>query len=293
MEDKVPESWTPLRILQWAVPFLAQKGLSNPRLDAEVLVAHALGIKRLQVYLQYDRPLDKEELARMRCLFQRRAQHEPIQYITGIREFYGLAFYVAPGVLIPRPETELLVERALTHLKTLPEEKRLVLDLGTGSGCIALAIAKTLSCRVWGVDRSEKALELAVSNATKLEVPGVIWRLGSWFDALKAEDPTRFGVIVSNPPYIPFEEKQGLAPEVRDFEPPEALFAENKGLGAYQEIQKDLMDHLDPDGAAFFELEANGYDKVRGLFGTEWEMSPYSDLQGITRVLGLFPRQKS
>lgn len=293
MDPKPVETWTPLKILQWAVPFLAQKGVTSPRLDAEILVAYALGVKRLQVYLQYDRPLDKEELARMRGLFQRRAQHEPIQYITGTREFYGFSFAVAPGVLIPRPETELLVEKALERLKTISEEKRTVLDLGTGSGCIALSIAKSLPCQVWAVDISEKALELAIVNGERLEAQGLTWRQGSWFEGLKPEDPAQYQVIVSNPPYIPPEEKQGLAPEVRDFEPPEALFAENEGLKAYEEIREKLKEKLAPEGKAYFELEAKGYDKVRGLFEGEWDLRVYPDLQGIPRVLELSLKQKS
>lgn len=293
MDPKPAETWTPLKILQWAVPFLTQKGVLNPRLDAEILVAHALGVKRLQVYLQYDRPLDKDELAKIRGLFQRRAQHEPIQYITGSREFYGFSFAVAPGVLIPRPETELLVEKALEHLKTISEEKRTVLDLGTGSGCIALSIAKSLPSRVWAVDISEKALELARNNEEKLSTPGVTWRQGSWFGALKTEDPAQFQVIVSNPPYIPLEEKQALAPEVREYEPSEALFAENNGLKAYEEIKEKLKERLAPEGKAYFELEAKGLDKVRGLFEGEWELQAHPDLQGVARVLEISPKQKS
>lgn len=294
MDAKTSEvAWTPLKILQWAVPFLTQKGIESPRLDAEILVAHALGIKRLQVYLQYDRPLDKEELALMRGFFQRRAQREPIQYITGTREFYRLSFSVAPGVLIPRPETELLVEKALEYLKTLPEEQRLVLDLGTGSGCIAISIAKSLSSRVWGVDLSEMALNRAKTNGEKLEASELTWRQGSWFEALKPDDPKQFQVILSNPPYIPMEEKENLAPEVRDFEPSEALFAENDGLKAYEEIAKGLKTHLLPGGKVFLELEAKGYDKVRGLFDGEWDLKGHSDLQGIIRVLELSLKQKN
>lgn len=291
VDPKNPDPiWTPLRILQWAVPFLEQKGVPHPRLDAEILVAHALGLQRLQVYLQFDRPLDKEELARIRGFFQRRSQHEPIQYITGIREFYGLTFSVAPGVLIPRPETELLVEKAIRYLEGFPEERRTVLDLGTGSGCIALSIAKNLSCQVWAVDRSEKALEMARKNGEDLGVSGVNWRLGDWYSGLEPADPARFQLIVSNPPYIPLEEKGSLAREVRDFEPFEALFAENQGLKAYEQIQRGLSQRLSPDGMALFELEAKGFDKIKGLFEGEWVLEAYEDLQGYKRVLALNSR---
>src|SRR5581483_9505472 len=193
--------WTPLKIIQWAVPFLAQKGILHPRLDVELLIAHALKLDRLKVYLQFDRPLDPQELSIIRELLKRRSFFEPIQYITGEKEFFGFKFKVAPGVLIPRPETELLVEKAIEYLKEIPEEKRIVLDLGTGSGCISISIAKTVKCRIWAVDISEKALEIAVFNGSKLGAEGIQWRRGNWFDALNSSDPNQFTLIVSNPPY--------------------------------------------------------------------------------------------
>ena len=138
--------WTPLKIIQWAVPYLTQKGVSHARFDVECLIAHALKIDRLKVYLQFDRPLDPSELTLIREYLKRRALHEPIQYILGVREFFGHSFKVRPGVLIPRPETEQLVELAIEYLKGIPEENRLVLDLGTGSGCIAISLAKAIPC---------------------------------------------------------------------------------------------------------------------------------------------------
>lgn len=292
MEDK--QTWTPLKIVQWAVPFLAQKGLPNPKLDAEILVAHALQIDRLKVYLQFDRPLDPQELSLIRGLFQRRSRHEPIQYITGKREFYGHSFSVAPGVLIPRPETELLVEKALDHLKGVPEEKRHVLDLGTGSGCIAISIAKAASARVWAVDISAQALEQARNNAENLGISNIQWRQGSWFQALQPNDPPQFQVVVSNPPYIPLEERDSLALEVREYEPFEALFAENAGLKPYEEIAENLKKHLVLGGLALFELHANSYDKVSRLFKSDdYHLRLHQDLQGFPRVLTLEKAQKS
>ncbi len=282
------EVWTPLKIIQWAVPYLTQKGITSPRMDVELLVAHALHLDRLKVYLQFDRPLDGSELAAIRELLKRRAQREPLQYILGQREFFGFDFKVGPGVLIPRPETELLVEGALKHLERLPLENRLFLDLGTGSGCIALAVAKSISCQVWAVDQSEKALEMAQLNAKNLGVDSIQWRLGDWFKALKTEDPAQFGVIVSNPPYVSPEERVELSPEVRDFEPPEALFAEKQGLKAYEDIAVGLKERLLRLGAAFLEIHANGFDKVSRI------MAPLGlketlerDLQGLPRIIKL------
>lgn len=281
--------WTPLKIIQWAVPYLTQKGIQNPKFDSEILIAHALGIDRLKVYLQFDRPLDASELNNIRESIKRRAAHEPVQYITGSREFFGIPFKVAPGVLIPRPETEHLVEAALDHLKKLPEEERLVLDLGTGSGCIALSLAKTLPCRIWAIDISAKALNIAKENAVNLGVSDRIeWREGDWFDALTPDDPHLFKVILSNPPYIPTVEKDGLAIEVRDFEPSEALFAGESGLAAYENLAESLPGRLASGGVALLELHDKGYNKVRSLFeGRNLGIKAIEDLQGFVRVLEL------
>lgn len=290
MGEGTPAVWTPLKIIQWAVPYLTQKGIENPRLDVELLVAHVLQINRLKVYLQFDRPLDGGELAALRGLLKRRAEREPLQYILGQREFFGLNFTVSPGVLIPRPETELLVEGVLEHLKGLGEAERSFLDLGTGSGCIAISVLKSTPCRAWATDISEKALEIARLNGQNLGVPegAIEWRQGNWFKALKPEDPTQFGVIASNPPYIPESEKAELSPEVREFEPPEALFAEREGLKAYEQIAEGLKERLLPGGAAFFEIHANGYDKVSKLFaGLGLQETLYRDLQGHARVIKL------
>ena len=286
--DELKQSWTPLKIIQWAVPFLSQKGIPHPRFDAETLIASALKIDRLKVYLQFDRPLDAAELALIREMMRRRSRMEPIQYITGQREFYGLPFKVSPAVLIPRPETELLVELALEYLKNLPEEKRLVLDLGTGSGCIALSLAQNIPCQVWAVDISKPALEVAIENAHHLGIEGILWREGDWFSALKGSDPQRFQLIISNPPYIGWNERGDLSPEVRDFEPPEALFSGDNGLKAYGEIAQDLDGKLNPDGMALFELQANQSDNIKALFeGGPWLESLHQDLQGLPRVLML------
>ena len=288
-ETEIKPPWTPLKIIQWAVPYLSQKGISNARFDTETLIAFALQIDRLKVYLQFDRPLDSSELSLIRELLKRRAQHEPIQYITGKREFYGLPFTVSPSVLIPRPETEQLVEKAIEYLREIPEEKRLVLDLGTGSGCIALSIAKNIPCRVWAVDISEKALAIAIENARILGLEGNIqWRQGSWFSALESNDPSQFQVIVSNPPYITLSEMNELNPEVKGFEPPEALFAGDSGLEAYRNLAQNMDKRLILGGIALIELHSERYEAIAQLFkGSDWKESLYTDLQGLPRTLKL------
>ncbi len=287
IESKSP--WTPLKIIQWAVPYLTQKGILNARFDIETLIAFALQIDRLKVYLQFDRPLDSSELDLIRALVKRRVQHEPIQYITGKREFYGLPFRVSPSVLIPRPETEQLVELAIQYLKGTPEEKRIVLDLGTGSGCIALSILKSLSCQVWAVDISENALNIALENAKELSLEGAVhWRQGNWFSALGSNDPDQFQVIVSNPPYIALSEENELAPEVKGFEPPEALFAGESGMDAYRDLAKSLNKRLILGGIALIEMHSNRYESISKLFeGPNLKETLYPDLQGLPRILKL------
>lgn len=285
---EIKQSWTPLKIIQWAVPYLSQKGVQNPRFDAEILIAFALKIDRLKVYLQFDRPLNADELILIREMLKRRSRLEPIQYITGEREFYGSPFKVTPAVLIPRPETELLVELAVEFLKTLPEENRLVLDLGTGSGCIGLSVAKNIPCQIWAVDISKKALEIAEENAQILQISHIHWREGDWFSALKPEDPEQFRVILCNPPYIALPEKDDLPPEVRDFEPFEALFSGQSGLKAYEDLAQNMDKKLLKGGIALLELQAQRADNISAIFrGPKWQERIYPDLQGHPRVLRL------
>jgi release factor glutamine methyltransferase len=288
-ESTSSEVWTPLRILQWAVPYLKEKGVESPRLDVECLLAKALACDRLKVYLQYDRPLSAEERASLRDWVARRAKREPLSYILGEREFYGLPFEVNPQVLIPRPESELLVEKAKEILEKLPNAERKVLDLGTGSGCLAVALAKTVpDCQVWAVDAFPGALETAKRNAERNGVEiKVHFRLGSWFEALKSDDPQAFPVIVSNPPYISEAERGELAPEILQYEPEGALFAGADGLSAYQALRVGLQERLTPGGWAFLELNSNLADQIEALWG-DWTHLTYKDLQGLSRVLALF-----
>ncbi|NUP96960.1 MAG: peptide chain release factor N(5)-glutamine methyltransferase, partial [Planctomycetaceae bacterium] len=190
-------------------------------LEAELLVAHALGLTRLQLFLRLDQPVLEAEVARARELLVRRGKHEPVAYITGSREFYGRAFAVASGVLVPRPETELLVDLALARAKDLG---RLVsfLDIGTGSGCIAVTLAKELEGSTGvALDLSARALEIARANAAT-HAATLEFVEGDGPEVLVGRGP--FELVVSNPPYIPPEERASLAPDVREHEPALALF---------------------------------------------------------------------
>jgi release factor glutamine methyltransferase len=277
------ETWTPVKVVQWAAGFLKEKGIPGARLDAELLVSHVIGTDRMGVYLQFDRPLDPRELERLRDLIRSRAERQPLAYLLGWREFHRYRFEVTPDVLIPRPETEQLVESAVEFLKGRSEEERTVLDLGTGSGCIALSVASSLPCRVWATDASEAALAVARRNAQRLG-GSVEFRRGDWYGALTGEDPGRFDVIVSNPPYVHPSERGELEPEVLR-EPEGALFPGATGFEAYEAIAAGMSGRLLDDGRAFIELNAKYADKIAGIFSRAgFTAEVLMDLQGLPRT---------
>lgn len=223
---------TVLEIIKKTTDFFAGKGIDSPRLQAELLIGHALGLKRMQLYLQFERPLAESELEKIRPLVRRRAQHEPVQYILGETDFCGLRLRVDRRALIPRPETEQLVEQVVAACAVPP---RRILDLGTGTGAIALALATAFrDAAVVATDVSGDALALARENAATA-APGerVTFVLSDWFDAVPAGP---FDVVVSNPPYLSSEETAATAREVHEFEPAAALTAPDGGASALREI---------------------------------------------------------
>jgi release factor glutamine methyltransferase len=226
--------WTVLRLMTWSGDYLKSKGVERGRLDAEHLLAHALGVPRLQLYLQYDRPLDKSELDRFRPLLRRRAAREPLQYIVGRAAFRELDLKVDSRVLIPRPETEVLVDEVLAWCQG--SEDLTALDLGTGSGAIALSLLVEGPFRkVMATDVSADALDLAGENARDLGLESRLeLRLGSLFDAV--EPGQVFDVVVSNPPYIADAEAVALQPEVGVWEPGHALFGGPDGLSVLRSV---------------------------------------------------------
>lgn len=249
----VDEVWTVLRLIRWSADYLAEKGVASSRLDAEHLLAHALGTGRLQLYLQYDRPLTPEELGAFRPLLLRRGRREPLQYIVGRTAFRELDLLTDPRVLIPRPETEQLVELVLDEERGRPGGS--VLDLGTGSGCIALSLSREGSFdRIVATDANPDAIEVAVRNAVRAGGgTEVDFRVGDLFDPVADE---RFDVIVSNPPYVGEDEAPGLEPEVRDWEPAGALFAGPAGYEVLDRLVAGAVSHLRPGGLLALEAGA-------------------------------------
>jgi len=228
------EMLTVLEIIKKTTDFFAARGIDSPRLNAELLIGHALQRKRMQLYLEFERPLAEAELELIRPLVRRRAQHEPVQYILGETEFLGLKLKVDRRALIPRPETELLVEhiRTMWGQATAPGH---ILDLGTGSGAIALALAQAFpEAQVTATDRSADALTLARENADRLGLSARVQFLrADWFEGVPAGP---CDVIVSNPPYLTAEETAQTALEVRGFEPVSALTAADAGLADLKRI---------------------------------------------------------
>lgn len=264
---------------------------NTPRLDAELLLCSVLKISKENLFLKSEDLLTKAEASSYAALIERRKQGEPIAYLIGRKEFYGLEFEVTPAVLIPRPETEMLVELALNFLKGRANEKRL-LDLGTGSGCIALSIANSLkasreSFSITATDLSSDALEIARRNAMKLGLTKEVTFVRSdWFKDLSFEG--KFSCIVSNPPYIGVDDKNlGRGTE---FEPKSALFSGAPGLDDIKSILSSLPSYLEPKGAAFIEFgfgqkeEISSFVKSQPLLELE---DIYDDLSGIPRVLAL------
>lgn len=245
---------TALALAQKAAQLFRERGFENARLEAELLLAGVLGTKRLELYTQFDRPIDEQELETFRSWVRRRLRHEPLQYITGDVQFRTLRLKVDRRALIPRPETEVLVGVALDHLKRQAAPVPRVLDLGTGTGAIALAVlAEHPAATAVATDASLDALALARENA---ESTGLVARLtlrsGDLWDAVAADE--RFDVVVSNPPYVAEAEAPTLAPEVREWEPGAALFAGADGLQVIQRIVDGAAAHLLPGGLLAIEV---------------------------------------
>ena len=241
---------TVLEIIKKTTDFFAGKGIESPRLNAELLIGHALGLKRMALYLQFERLLAESELEKIRPLVRRRGLREPLQYIVGETEFHGLKLKVDRRALIPRPETELLVATIIERCTTPPTA---VLDLGTGSGAIALALAKQFPAAiVTGLDLSDEALSLARENAAATGLAEwVTFLKSSWFDALATD--ARFDLIVANPPYLSATETAQTAPEVRDHEPKSALTAAEEGLADLRIIISGAPKFLAPGGLVALE----------------------------------------
>ena len=278
----VDDTWTVLKVLRWTQARFAERGLSSPRLDAELLLARVLGRDRVSLYTHFDQPLGKEELAGYRELIRRRLAGEPVAYLVGRKEFWSLSFAVDERVLIPRPETEHLVEAVLAALKGRVGPR--VADIGTGSGAVAVALAHDRpDAEVIAVDLSPAALEVARHNAAAHDVE-VEFLEGDLVAPLAARGP--FFAIASNPPYIREDEMAGLPAEVRR-EPRSALVAGPDGLALLRRLVEGALPLLQPDGLLALEVGSGQAEAVVGLMraGGYAGIERHKDLGGIERVV--------
>lgn len=283
---------TPIELVRLVSDHMSERGIENARLEAELLLASVLGVKRLDLYLQHDRPLTEEEKGAYRHVLRRRLRREPLQYITGVAHFRELELRVDPRVLIPRPETEVLVGEVLEWARERAEgpdvESLSAVDIGTGSGAIALSLLHEGPFeRVVATDLSTDALALAAENADEAGLDDQVeFREGELWAALRPDE--RFDVVVSNPPYIAESERPMLAPEIRDWEPGSALFASNDGLGILRALVEGAPDRLRPGGLLALEIGEDQADRVTERIvdtGRYDESRVVEDLAGRERVV--------
>lgn len=263
---------TILELIHLSADYLKNKGIEQPKKSAEELIADALNLKKIDLYLFFDRPVDEEELAKVRALLLRRGQGEPWQYIKGEVEFYGCQLKVGPSVLIPRQETEILVDNIVKELKRSDLQGKMFCDLCSGSGCIGLAIKKSCpELNVTLVDISHEALILAKENAEANQL-SVNLVQSDFFSDLKG---AAFHFIASNPPYISRKDYERLGKEVKDFEPKLALIGGENGLVFYERFAREGAGFLKSGGSVWFEI---GYDQAASVYRL-FNQSPWRNLK--------------
>lgn len=276
---------------------LRREGISEPLKEAEMIIVSCLGISRLELYRD-DPEIDESAQSRIGTYYQRRSAREPLQYIFGYAYFYGLRISVGPGVLIPRPETEVLVEEAIATVKKIETQtsRPRILDLCTGSGCIAVALAREFpAAEVFGTDISEAAIRFAAENARSNGVVNARFIKGPFFelfenDLLSGIPHAAFDLIVSNPPYVSTDEIRDLQPEIRDWEPRGALDGGKDGLDYYRKIIPESKRYLKGDGFLMFEIGAGQAEYVRGIS----EAAGYGhsvvkmDYSGVGRIITIW-----
>jgi len=275
-------------MLQWGAAYLSGKGFDESRLTIELLLSHVLHLKRIQLYTSFDKPLTEAELGSFKGLLQRRLQHEPLQYIVGTTEFMGIEFAVDRRVLIPRPETEVLVEQAIRFAQDkLSDQSLRILDVGTGSGCIAVSLAVRFeNASVVAIDKSSDAIDVARLNAEK---NGVEKRLSfsalDFLESSSSDFSSKFNLIVSNPPYISRAEFNELQPEIREFEPSFAVTDDGDGLSFYRRMSQIGKALLESGGAVFVEHAFDQSESARKIFADAgWgSIEPFNDYSGHRR----------
>jgi release factor glutamine methyltransferase len=283
-ESATPPRWTVLEVIKWTTARFAERRMDTPRLDAEILVAHALGLSRVQLYVQFDRPLQPDELAAIRGLIKRRQAGESVAYVVGKKEFWGLELAVDARVLVPRPDTETLVEEGRDRLDQAGHADERIADVGTGSGAVALALAKVRpAAAVFAGDLSADALAVARANAERLGL-AVTFVEGDLTAPLAAHGP--FSLLVANLPYIPTGDLPGLPAEVRA-EPARALDGGADGLDLVRRLADEAPPLLRAGGALALEIGAGQAIAAAALLAAAGltDVRARRDLAGVDRVV--------
>lgn len=285
--------WTIQKLLNWTAEYLTDKGVDSPRLSADLLLSHTLGLKRIDLYTQFDKQVPQQQLNMLHDLVKRAGLHEPVAYLTGMTEFYSLELDITADCLIPRPETELLVQRAIEYLRTR-SGIQCVCDLCTGSGCIAVAIAKNFpEARVTATDISAAALAIAARNVEKHRLNEQIRMLcGDLFEPIIQQlDVNQFDLIVCNPPYVSTGEYEKLDKNVKDYEPESALLAGADGMDVYRRIIEKVYEFLKPSAALILEIGYSQGPAVRKLLeqNCDWaeikiEKDPHDNDRVVTAI---------
>ena len=282
--------WSVRELMKFAIGHLRRKGFAEARLNVELLLSHALGCQRIELYTNFDKPLTNMEMRAFRSLYERRLNREPVQYIVGRTAFMGLQFSVDPRVLIPRPETETLVEQTMLVCGRLPHGSSVeILEIGTGSGNIAVSLAKFVpDAHITAIDISDAALEVATQNAALHHVEAnIVYQHMDVFEPVDQLIRRRFDVVVSNPPYVPPAEWDTLQQEIRKFEPRTALTDIEDGCGFLKRIV-ELAPYLVRDrGVILVEVGHEQADRVKDLMEQAefFEIAVVPDLESVPRVV--------
>ncbi len=282
------QTWTIRKLITWTAQWLKGYGVASPRLDAELLLSHAINCSRLDLYLDPDKPITDTERAIFRSYIKRRANREPVAYIIGYKEFWGRNFEVDSRVLIPRPETETLIEVAMSKIPD--KESSVIADLGTGSGCIAITISlEAKNVKMIASDISTGALEVAKINALNLGVDNcIIWRHGSWCEVFNSLiEPGSLDLLLTNPPYIDSSELYELQPEIIKYEPQIALNGGKEGLEIYKDLIKDAAFWLKFGGCIIMEIGYKQADCIKDYLEESSFISVeiIKDISGKNRVI--------
>ena len=282
----MPKVWRIIDLIQWSESYFKEKSHQNPRLEIEWMLCSLLDCERLDLYMRFDEPLSGSQLSTLRSWVKRRSKNEPLQYITESCEFYGREFFVDKRVLIPRPETERLIDEAIKSIKHVRSPN--IFDIGTGSGCIAITLAKEIeNSNVIGIDKSIMSLQVAKKNSAELNVENVTF---FEMDILNQYPKEKFDLVISNPPYVPKSEIPGLMKDVKDFEPEIALTDFDDGLTFYKRISKIIPHILKDDSSCILELGLGNHpEKVLSIFKESGysNMETFDDYNGDKRVLSI------